>query len=277
MAEDRNNLLEQRLTEVYRTGRISHAYILEGDPELTARAAEAFAKKLVSSSADILYPEHEKPGVFGVDDIRSGVQGTVYIRPYGDGRKVYILKDAELMNAQAQNALLKTIEEPPEYAVMLLCTKNAAMFLETVLSRCVVFSETDGLENFADEGAALSERTKECLRGLELRQDTIRAFLKEAVKSKLYLGLVPETVRYWFRDLLYLKCSGNEAGLLNRTDRNTLKELSSRVSFLSIDRVFSAANEAEARLDANVSPELTLEMLMNTVAEAYRSQSSAKR
>jgi len=270
MAESNANSLEKRLSEVYRTGRISHAYILEGDPEITLRAAEAFAKKLVSSPADILYPEHEKPGVFGVDDIRSGVAGTVYIRPYGDARKVYILKDAELMNPQAQNALLKTIEEPPEYTVILLLTKNTGVFLETIMSRCVVFSETDGMDDLSAGGGEIPERTKACLRGRELREETIQSFVKEVSKSKLYLGLVPETIRYWFRDVLYLKCNGSVAGLINSGDRNALADQAKRVSFEAAEKVLRAAEEAENRLDANVSPELTLEILMNTVADAFR-------
>jgi len=270
MAEEKSNSLEKRLSELYRTGRISHAYILEGDPEVTTGAAESFAKKLVSSPADILTPGHEKPGVFGVDDVRSGIQGTVYIRPYGDARKVYILKDAELMNPQAQNALLKTIEEPPEYAVILLCTKNVNAFLETILSRCLVLSETDGLQDFSADGGAITERTKECLRSRELTEEMIQNFVKEASKAKLYLGLVTETVRYWFRDVMYLKCGGSADGLIYGREQSALRDQAKRVSFGAIEKILREAEEADARLDANVSPELTLEMLMAAVADAFR-------
>ena len=52
--------------------------------------------------------------------------------------KIYIVDEAEKLSPQAQNALLKTIEEPPAYAVILLLTANTGMLLPTILSRCVV-------------------------------------------------------------------------------------------------------------------------------------------
>ena len=272
MSEEKRSTLEKRLDVIYRTGRISHAYILEGDPEVTGAAAEAFAKKLVTSPADVLRPEHERPGLFSVDDVRRNVQGTVYIRPYGNARKVYILRDAELLNAQAQNALLKTIEEPPEYAVILLCTKNAAMFLETILSRCVILSESDGMDDLAAENEELSRKTRELLRSRELSETAIQAFVKEAAKEKQYLGLVTETVRYWFRDVLYLKCGGSPLELIYREERNVLTDRANRLGFGSVETILRAVDEAEARLDANVSPELTLQMLFSRVAEALRNR-----
>ncbi len=59
------------------------------------------------------------------------------IRPYYSPYKIYIIADADLMTPQAQNALLKTIEEPPEYAVILLLTNNIGGLLPTIQSRCV--------------------------------------------------------------------------------------------------------------------------------------------
>ena len=59
-------------------------------------------------------------GTIGVDDIRKQINDTIMIRPYSSYYKVYIVDEAEKMTQQAQNALLKTIEEPPSYAVILL-------------------------------------------------------------------------------------------------------------------------------------------------------------
>ncbi len=80
---------------------------------------------------------HEKPGSIGVDDIRRQINDTIAIRPYSSPYKVYIVDEAEKMTVQAQNALLKTIEEPPSYAVIFLLTTNQDVFLPTILSRCV--------------------------------------------------------------------------------------------------------------------------------------------
>ena len=87
------------------------------------------------------YPDHpRKPNTISVDDIREQLVGDVQIKPYQSKYKIYIVPDAEKMNVQAQNALLKTIEEPPVYAVILFLTTNASSFLPTILSRCVVLN-----------------------------------------------------------------------------------------------------------------------------------------
>lgn len=91
-------------------------------------------------SRDIIEVTHDKPNTIGVDDIREQVVADVQVRPYSSPYKVYIIPDAEKMNQQAQNALLKTIEEPPEYVVILLLTTNSAAFLPTILSRCVMLN-----------------------------------------------------------------------------------------------------------------------------------------
>ena len=78
-----------------------------------------------------------KPNTISVEDIRTQLNGDIQIKPYSSRYKIYIVADADLMTVQAQNALLKTIEEPPAYAVILLLANNADRLLPTILSRCV--------------------------------------------------------------------------------------------------------------------------------------------
>lgn len=84
---------------------------------------------------DIRVWSHEKPKTFSVQEVRSLVQD-VSIRPFSSERKVYIVPDAHLMRQEAQNALLKTLEEPPEYVVIILLAHTADAMLETIRSRC---------------------------------------------------------------------------------------------------------------------------------------------
>ena len=86
----------------------------------------------------MIYVRHEKAGSIGVDDVREQIVNDAGIRPYSSPYKIYIVDQAELLTPQAQNALLKTIEEPPEYAVIFLLTTNSDAFLPTILSRCTV-------------------------------------------------------------------------------------------------------------------------------------------
>ena len=129
---------------------VSHAYILNGErgsgKKLLAnlfamsmqcqnRAEDGDAcgkcqscKQAMSGNhPDIIRVTHEKPNSISVDDIRTQVNDDIVIRPYSSKYKVYIIADADMMTVQAQNALLKTIEEPPLYAVIMLLTENAEL------------------------------------------------------------------------------------------------------------------------------------------------------
>ena len=96
---------------------------------------------------DIIRIMHEKPNTIGVGDIRTQVNDDIMIRPYSSKYKIYIIADADMMSVEAQNALLKTIEEPPEYAVIMLLTENAETLLPTIRSRCVMMK----LRNIKDQ------------------------------------------------------------------------------------------------------------------------------
>jgi len=84
-----------------------------------------------------------------VEQIRH-MAADAYVRPQSAEKKVYIIRDAGLMNDAAQNAALKILEEPPKYAVFILCADSAEMLLATIRSRCVIIraeGETQGKES----------------------------------------------------------------------------------------------------------------------------------
>ncbi|MGN1059606.1 MAG: ATP-binding protein [Clostridia bacterium] len=73
----------------------------------------------------------------GVEAVREQLIKEAYVRPFSSARKVFLIENGELMTAEAQNALLKILEEPPEYAVFLLLTTAQSRLLETIRSRCL--------------------------------------------------------------------------------------------------------------------------------------------
>ena len=140
-------------------GKVSHAYIINGEKGSGKKLlAGIFAQTLQCqekgtepcmhcqsclqaqsmNQPDIIRVTHEKPNTISVEDIRGQLNGDIQIKPYSSPYKIYIVDEAEKLSPQAQNALLKTIEEPPAYAVILLLTANTGMLLPTILSRCVV-------------------------------------------------------------------------------------------------------------------------------------------
>ena len=156
-----NEQIIEHLQNAISMGKVSHAYIING-PQLSGKMmiAEAFARALQCEKEgtdgcgeckschqaddhnhpDIIYVSHEKPNNISVDDIRTQLNNDIVIKPYSSKYKIYIVDEAEKRNQQAQNALLKTIEEPPAYAVIMLLTTNADSFLQTIRSRCITLN-----------------------------------------------------------------------------------------------------------------------------------------
>ena len=148
----------RHLKNAIETGKVSHSYIFTGEPgsgkkllagtfaaALQCESGESepcmtcdSCKKVIGKNhPDIITVTHEKPGSISIDEVRDQVVRDVDIKPYCSPYKIYIIPDAEMMTVQAQNAILKTIEEPPEYAVIMLLTSNIDSLLPTIRSRCV--------------------------------------------------------------------------------------------------------------------------------------------
>lgn len=75
----------------------------------------------------------------GINDIKQ-MQKNLYLKPLTSSHKAVIITNAETLTIEAQNALLKTLEEPPEYAFLILLANNKEVFLPTILSRCKIVS-----------------------------------------------------------------------------------------------------------------------------------------
>lgn len=149
--------LPQELARRADQGALAHAWIVYGDSpasleELGKTLAAAFlcaneshrpcgeckhCRKVEKGiHPDLQWVERlEGKSQITVDQIRQ-LRADAYVRPNEAGRKVYILKDAQLMNDEAQNAFLKVLEEGPAYSVFLLLTPNPRSLLPTVRSRC---------------------------------------------------------------------------------------------------------------------------------------------
>lgn len=136
--EDIKILLENNLMK----NNISHAYLFSGKKGVgKCTMAKEFAKKILKvdkleSSPDYKYicKKEDKKDIV-IEQIRKEVIDDVYQAPVSCDKKVYIIDDAECLNVASQNALLKTLEEPPKYVVIILISSNTSAFLTTIISR----------------------------------------------------------------------------------------------------------------------------------------------
>lgn len=249
---------------------------------------------------DIIYVTHEKPNVISVDNIRQQVNADIGIKPYSGDYKIYIIDEAEKMNVQAQNALLKTLEEPPGYAVILLLVTRAETMLQTILSRCVVLNIKPVPENLIkqylmqrvqvpDYRAAVcaSFARGNVGRAIELASNKLFDQMKSSVLdllrhiSDMELNQIVSEVKkiteekfdtndyldlcyIWFRDVLLLKASGVSDSQTNLIFKEHLTDVAKAAEYYSyerIEKIIHSIDVARNRIAANVNFDLTMELM----------------
>jgi putative DNA polymerase III, delta' subunit len=133
-----NDDVKKYLTNCIENKNFSHSYIFSGIKGVGKYTfAKDFAKCILEDSMMQDYYELGPDGKsIKVAQIRE-LQNVINIKPIFSKKSVYIIDDADLMTIEAQNSLLKTLEEPPEYAVIILIVHNERSILSTVKSRCV--------------------------------------------------------------------------------------------------------------------------------------------
>lgn len=159
----KNAGIEELLKNTIKAGKIVNGYIFSGSSNTqNYEYAKKFAKMILCLDAEdishnkckscIMFEDDNNPDYFEInkeqtesikiDEIRN-MQEKVIEKPIISKRKVYIINNAEKMTVEAQNCLLKTLEEPPEFITILLVSNNENTILATIKSRCtkVVFTE----------------------------------------------------------------------------------------------------------------------------------------
>ena len=312
------------ISSAVENNRVSHAYILNGERGSGKKMlANLFAKTLLCETGDnepcrkchsckqaesgnhpdIIRVTHEKPNSISVDDIRTQVNNTVDIKPYQGPYKVYIIPQADMMTPQAQNAILKTIEEPPSYAVFLLLTENAETLLPTINSRCVMLKlrnikdtlikkylmenleipdyKADMCTAFAqgnmgraimlansDHFNEIREEAVQLLKHIsEMELNEIVAAVKNISVYKLEITDYLDIIMIWYRDVLLYKATKEIDKVVFKDQLQSIKEQARKSSYEGIELILESLEKAKARLKANVNFDLVMELLFLTIKE----------
>lgn len=306
------------LQNAIRQKKFSHAYLLCGEAGSGKRLmAEAFAKTVLCEEGGIVAcgtcksckqiesgnhpdfrPVLREKVTLGVKEIREQVTADVQIKPYSSEYKIYFIDEAEKMTEEAQNALLKTIEEPPEYAVFLLSVTRQELLLQTVLSRCILLPfypvatakikaflmEKKGVPDYLAESAAafsggftgravrfaeseaFTEQRNEVLHLVKHIDEMSMAEITEQVKlfaakkdtAEEYL----EMILLWYRDVLLYKATKNLNMLLFRDEPEAIASQAEKRSFENLQGITEALEQLKQRMKSNVNFENALELLL---------------
>ena len=316
--------LKEHLQNAIAMNKVSHAYIINGErnagKEFIARVfamalqcekkeaepcgeCHSCKQALSNNQPDIIYISHEKPNTIGVEDIRAQINNDIVIKPYSSPRKIYIVNEGEKMTPQAQNALLKTLEEPPEYAVIVILTTNVEALLPTVLSRCVVLNmkpvsdalvkkylmEQLGVPDYkanicvafarvnigkakllasSEEFEKVKDEAISLVKNInDMEIHEIVKAIKKISEYKFDVNDYLDILMAWYRDVLFFKATKDVNSLVFKEEIQQIMRVSDRSTYEGIETIVNALQSAKKRLEANVNFDLTMELLLLAIQE----------
>lgn len=306
------------------TGNHAHAYIINGEKG----SGKKFISRIVAATLqcekkgtepcgtchsciqaetnnqpDIIYVSHEKPNSIGVDDVREQINSDISIKPYSSENKIYIINEGEKLTPQAQNALLKTLEEPPAYAIFIILTTNIQTILPTIVSRCVVLNmkplqdelvmrylmedlkipdyKAKLCVSFArgnigrakqlstnDEFDKIREEAIFLMRHVkELEINEMSSAIKKINEYNMSASDYLDIIAVWFRDVLLFKATKDPNALIFKGEIKYIKGAASTSDYEGLETVLEAIEKTKARVRANVNFDLAMELLLLTIKE----------
>lgn len=286
--------LEAYLHHIVSAGRVSHAYLLEV-PRLDTglEIALDFARLLLCDSATgcgtckncqmashlthpdiqiVRLPEDKKQ--ISVAQIRDVVSES-YIKPYMGKRKIVIFPDSALMTVQAQNALLKVLEEPPGDVIFLLLCTNHMQLLETIRSRTTLLQlqqmqmSANDIDLESDVREQLFAQAQKLAGGNLSDLYTVADYFgvrdRKNRKEKGVLSLSFQYLLTVFRELLLIKLDCDD---LVHNSSALLRQLAVQTSTAQILRVMEQLTVALRRLERNVQYDLLIMSLLYSCTDS---------
>lgn len=319
-----NNDLIQNLKDSSLSKKLLHSYIFSGDTGLGKKLiAFSFVKLILCESPvnndccnkcsscmtfetnnhpDVIFVESDKKSI-GIDLVREKIVKNINIKPFKYKHKIFIIKNAHTMTIQAQNALLKIIEEPPKYAIFILITQNSNYFLPTILSRCVIFklkplkiNEVENLliekqdiepnmakiySNYAQGsmGRALKIATsqefismrEEAIFGLKklLSEDliSIYKFINKLEKYKENIQEVLDIFFLTYRDIMVYKNTNSIDFITQKDIYNIIVDMSNILSNKRAIRGINSILQAKTHINKNANFHMVMEFLFIKLKE----------
>lgn len=315
-------LIVDSLRNAIKTGKIGHAYIFEGAEGIgKATTAMTFAKGIHCKNYNqdmcdqcvscLKMDGNNHPDIKVIEPEGKSIknkqieefQQDLLRKPYESDKKVYIIKNADVMTDSAQNRLLKTLEEPSLYAVIILISTNINNFLPTIKSRCQIVKfhpigdnlmeeflinrygiekdEAKILSAFSDgvigkainlkESEDFNIKREETIHTIKeiLEKDPIKAFevVEFFQKYKDDVFEILDFILFWFRDLLLLAHTDSDIFLINRDKEDILYEHMKYVSYEKIGQIIKEIEKTKNDIKANVNYQLAIEIMLLRIQE----------
>ena len=284
-------------------GNLSHAQLISGEDGIgKSILAEILGKLILNGDLNREYVDiinyRPSKASFGVDDVREIID-EVNKKPFEGDKKVIIIHQGNKLTIQAQNALLKTIEEPPTEVYIIILCESLELILDTIKSRCEIYKLTpltkDELYKYiAIKGYDYSEEEKasaiafsEGIPGridryfsdtelqelrdkivdllLQLTNNEIEAILEKEEQLVSYKQNKEEVINLlssFIRDILVNKEVYNENLIINRDKIKEIERLTNEMSFKKLNKMILSLQEARKNIKNNVSWAMTVRIML---------------
>lgn len=301
--------------------QVAHAYLFEGAEGLGKKAmALKLASALVctgnkdkpcgecNSCMRVSSGNHpdikiiEEEGTIKVDEIRELIKD-IQLKPYEGLRKVYIICDADKMNMQGQNALLKTLEEPPQYATLILLTAKGNSLLPTIVSRCQTIKlnpiRLEDIKSYLINNKDIDSEKAQMLaafsggivgRAVELldnpdfheRREKVINLCKDLMTPKLlnvinHIPFFEEQKQYieevlglmisWYRDLFVYRETRSLDLIINVDKKEEIVLQAIRIDLGKVRDIIFIIEKAKNNLKSNVQFNLNIEVMLLNIQE----------
>jgi len=218
------------------------------------------------------------------------LQTEMHLKPYESRRKVFIIDSADTMTPQAQNSLLKVLEEPPSSSLVILVSSNEVGLLPTVRSRCQrlhftsISEESPAGRNFGDSAEGSGETAEEGNfsedreKSLIFVGDCIKKNTKGMFEFSEQISKVDRTeclgmlniIIAWFRDLSVYIETKNGQFIINHDKMDDIKSLAKKTDGKSVYKALKALMEAIEKMHGTVNQQMIVDHLVLKIQEALK-------
>ncbi len=288
--------------------KINHAYLFEGIDGVGKNTfAKEFAKYLLKinnleNSPDYISIEPQGSSI-KIAQIRN-LQSDVIVKPHGD-YKIYVIDNAEKMTVESQNALLKTLEEPPGYVIIILITNNKNSLLDTIKSRCDVvkflpitsvelkrYLEYKGIDE--KKASILSTFSRGSIsKAIELSESSDFMIMREDIQNNIQIMLEKNIVEIlelpnkydqyknniievlditinYFRDIMMMKENVNKDMIINIDKITFLQNMSKKINYSQVSKIIDIIEETKKKLRSNCNFNLSIQVMALNIYEVIK-------
>ena len=296
------------LSNSIKSNMISHAYMFEGPSGVGKNTmARELATTLLEMENLFNSPDYIEIPPDGnsimIAQIRK-LQSDILVKPY-KSYKIYVIDEAQKMTVEAQNALLKTLEEPPKYAIIILITNNKESLLDTIKSRCEIIKFTpiplvevadyltqtgvdknraSLLANFSrgsmQKAIELSESEDFHIMRDEV-QKYVETFLTGSMldimdiqssieKYKDNITNVLDLLVNYFRDIMMVKENVDSSMIINLDRLVFIKNMSTKITYSQLSKIIDIIEETKNKLRSNCNFNISIQVMTLNIYEVIK-------